>query len=77
MTEEQIAAARNSPRAKEMLQWRLGVDMNKYKDLRKKFDSAGLDLQILCYNMSEATTDEEKEASDEPPDAPPDSKAAP
>ncbi len=59
MTDEQIANARNSPRAKEMLAWRMGLDLNKYKDLRKRFDNVGIDLQILCYNMNEATTDEE------------------
>jgi sugar phosphate isomerase/epimerase len=57
MTEEQIAAART--RGKDMLAWRLALDMNKYKDLRKRFDDVGIDLQILCYNMTEAITDEE------------------
>jgi sugar phosphate isomerase/epimerase len=59
MTEEQIATARNQPRAKELREWRLALDMNKYKDIRKKFDDAGIDLRILCFNMTEAITDDE------------------
>ena len=57
MTEEQIAAARerNAP----LRDWRLAVSMDKFKDVRKKFDKAGIDVRILCFNMNEAITDEE------------------
>jgi len=57
MTEEQIAAARE--RNKEMRDWRLSVSMDKFKEVRSKFDAAGINVQLLCYNMTEAVTDEE------------------
>ena len=33
--------------------------MNKYRDLRKQFDDAGINLGILCYNMNGNIADEE------------------
>src|SRR5579863_5772785 len=57
MTEEQIAAARE--RNKPMHDWRMSVSMDKFRDVRKKFDDAGIDIAVLCYNMNEAITDEE------------------
>jgi sugar phosphate isomerase/epimerase len=57
MTEEQIAAAR--ARDEEMRKWRLSVSMDRFKDVRKRFDDAGIDVQLVCYNMSQAITDEE------------------
>jgi sugar phosphate isomerase/epimerase len=57
MTDEQIAAAR--ARNKELHDWRVSVSMDKFKDVRKKFDAAGIDIALLCYNMTEAITDEE------------------
>jgi sugar phosphate isomerase/epimerase len=33
--------------------------MNKYRDLRKQFDEAGIDLGVLCYNMNGNITDDE------------------
>jgi sugar phosphate isomerase/epimerase len=57
MTDEQIAAAR--ARNEELREWRLSVPMDKFKDVRKRFGDAGIDIQLLCYNMSEAITDEE------------------
>ena len=59
MTEEQIAQARE--RGKAMLDWRKSVSMDKYKELRSKFSAAGVDIQLLCYNMNEAVTDDEIE----------------
>jgi len=59
MTEEQIATARE--RAKPMYEWRTSVSMDKFKDVRKKFDAAGIDIRLLCFNMSEAITDDEIE----------------
>jgi sugar phosphate isomerase/epimerase len=35
--------------------------MDKYKDVRQKFDAAGIDIALLCFNMSEAITDDEIE----------------
>jgi sugar phosphate isomerase/epimerase len=57
MSEEQIAAART--RAEPLRAWRLGVSMDKFKDVRKKFDTAGIDIRLLCFNMTEAITDDE------------------
>jgi sugar phosphate isomerase/epimerase len=59
MTGEQIAAARE--RSAEFRKWRLSVSMDKFKDVRKKFDTAGIDLRLLCFNMNEAITDDEIE----------------
>ncbi len=59
MTEEQIAAAR--ARNEDLRNWRLSVSMDKFKEVRKKFDAAGIDLQLLCFNMNEAITDDEIE----------------
>jgi sugar phosphate isomerase/epimerase len=57
MTDEQIAAAR--ARNEEFRKWRLSVSMDKFKDVRRKFDTAGINVQLLCFNMSEAITDDE------------------
>jgi sugar phosphate isomerase/epimerase len=57
MTEEQIAAART--RNKELHDWRVSASMDKFKEVRAKFDTAGIDIAVLCYNMTEAITDEE------------------
>ena len=57
MTEDQIAAAR--ARGEELRNWRLAVSMDKFKDVRKSFDAAGIDVQILCFNMTQAITDDE------------------
>jgi sugar phosphate isomerase/epimerase len=59
MTAEQIAAAR--ARNQDVRKWRLSVSMDKFKEVRSKFDSAGIDLQLLCFNMNEAITDDEIE----------------
>jgi sugar phosphate isomerase/epimerase len=59
MTEEQIAAART--RNEDLRKWRLSVSMDKFKEVRKRFDTAGIELQILCFNMTEAITDDEIE----------------
>jgi sugar phosphate isomerase/epimerase len=59
MTEEQLAAARNQPRALELKQWRLSVPMSAYQAIGKRFSDSGIDLRLLCFNMNEAITDEE------------------
>jgi sugar phosphate isomerase/epimerase len=43
--------------------WRLSASMDSFKGLRKKFDAAGVDVQFLCYNLRENTTDDEIEYS--------------
>ena len=35
--------------------------MDRFKDVKKKFDDAGIDLRLLCFNMNEAITDDEIE----------------
>jgi sugar phosphate isomerase/epimerase len=57
MTDEQIAAAR--ARNEELRKWRLEVSMDNFKGVRKRFRDAGIDIQLLCYNMTQAITDEE------------------
>jgi sugar phosphate isomerase/epimerase len=61
MTDEQIEAARNQPRAVEMRNWRLAVKDSQFADLKKKINDAGINVEILCYNMQEPITDEEIE----------------
>jgi sugar phosphate isomerase/epimerase len=40
--------------------WRTSSEtMNKYRDLRKQFDDAGIELALLCYNMNGNIADEE------------------
>lgn len=44
----------------EQAAWRKSEDtMNKYRDLRKQFDDAGIELALLCYNMSGNISDDE------------------
>ncbi len=59
MTPEQIAAARATPRAQELLKWRTSVSMDKFKEVRKKVNDAGIDIALLCFNMNEAVTEDE------------------
>jgi sugar phosphate isomerase/epimerase len=59
MTEAQIATARATPRAQELLKWRKSVSMDKFKAIRKKTNDAGININTLCFNMTEAVTDDE------------------
>jgi sugar phosphate isomerase/epimerase len=59
MTPEMQAAMQQ--RAAELRQWRTSVSMDKFKDVRKKFDTAGIDLALLCFNMRDNNTDDEIE----------------
>jgi sugar phosphate isomerase/epimerase len=65
-TPEQRAAMRareNSPEAQkareDLRKWRLSAPLDKFKAVAKKFDDAGLNLQILCFNMNQSITDDE------------------
>lgn len=55
----------NSPemqKAREDLKkWRTSASMDLFKPVKKKFDDAGIDLHLLCYNMNESITDDEIE----------------
>ena len=44
MNDEQLAAARNQPRALELKQWRLSAPMSSYQAIGKRFTGAGIDL---------------------------------
>jgi sugar phosphate isomerase/epimerase len=61
MTEEEIVAARAQPQAQELLKWRKSVSMDKYKEIGKKVRDAGINLDVLCFNMNESITDDEIE----------------
>jgi hypothetical protein len=51
---EQQAALR--ARAEDLKKWRLSVSLDKFQAVRKKFDDAGIDLALLCFNMNESIT---------------------
>lgn len=58
------AGAPGNPSAGDALRkWRMGVSMDVYKDLRKKFDAAGVETQLLCFNLNDSNTDDEIEYS--------------
>jgi sugar phosphate isomerase/epimerase len=61
MTPEQIETARAAQAAAraELDKFRSSVSMDTYKDIRKKFDDAGIDLRLLCYNLNGNVKDEE------------------
>ncbi|MEK7831203.1 MAG: sugar phosphate isomerase/epimerase [Acidobacteriota bacterium] len=50
MTPEQQAAQR--ARAEEFRKWRLSVSMDKYKELRKKYDDAGVTIHIVKFGLN-------------------------
>ena len=45
--------------ADALRKWRSGVSLNAYKDLSKKFVAAGVEIQLLCFNLNDANTDDE------------------
>ena len=57
MTPEQQAAMR--ARQEELRKWRLSTSADTFKPVRKKFDDAGIDLHLLCFNMQDSMTDDE------------------
>lgn len=48
-------------RAEELRKWRLSVSMDKFKAVRKKFNSVGIHVGLLCYNMNDRMTDDDVE----------------
>jgi sugar phosphate isomerase/epimerase len=48
-------------RAEEMRKWRASISMDKFKDVRKKFTDAGIDVHLLCFNMRDNNTDDDIE----------------
>jgi sugar phosphate isomerase/epimerase len=57
MTPEQQAAQR--ARAEELRKWRLSASMDKYKELRQKYDDAGVTIHIVKFNLNANLPDEE------------------
>jgi len=57
MTPEQRAAQQS--RAEALRQWRLSLPVDRFKEVRKKFDDAGIALRLLCFNMNQSITDDE------------------
>ncbi len=53
MTPEQEAAQ------KAIAEWKKSVTASTWKGVKQKFNDAGVDIQILCYNMSLNTTEDE------------------
>lgn len=57
MTPEMREAMRN--RQEETRKWRLTVPLDHFKDIRKKFDAAGIKLQAYNFSFNDNFTDEE------------------
>jgi sugar phosphate isomerase/epimerase len=57
MTPEQQAAQR--ARAEELRKWRLAILMDKYKELRKKYNDAGVTIHIVKFGLNANMPDEE------------------
>jgi len=54
---EQQAAMR--ARAEELRKWRLSVSMDKYKEIRKKYDDAGVTIHIVKFGLNTSMPAEE------------------
>jgi sugar phosphate isomerase/epimerase len=57
LTPEQEAAQR--ARAEELRKWRLSVSMDKYKELRKRYNDAGVTIHIVKFGLNANLLDEE------------------
>jgi sugar phosphate isomerase/epimerase len=61
---EALVGAPSGPQAAEALRkWRGSISLDKFKDVRKQFDAAGVNIELLCYNLSGNVTDDEIEYS--------------
>jgi sugar phosphate isomerase/epimerase len=45
----------------KLTQWRLSTNANTWKAVTKKFNDAGVDVALLCYNMQDSMKDEDIE----------------
>jgi sugar phosphate isomerase/epimerase len=45
----------------ELVEWRASAAEPAFKGVRRRFDDAGIELRLLCYNMSRNITDEQIE----------------
>ncbi len=59
LTPEQIAE-RDAAREK-LAEWRKGTSAATWKAVTKKFNDAGIDVALLCYNMQDSMKDEDIE----------------
>ena len=57
MTPEQQAAMRQ--RAEDLRKWRLSVSMDKYKEIRRKYDDAGVTIHIVKFGLNTSMPAEE------------------
>ncbi len=58
MTPEEQAAA--DARAADLRKWRMSATEATFKPVKKKIEDAGIDLRILCYNMSVTSTKDDE-----------------
>jgi sugar phosphate isomerase/epimerase len=59
LTPEQLAERKAAE--EKLVQWRTAVNANTWKTVARKFDAAGIDLALLCYNMWDSMKDEDIE----------------
>jgi sugar phosphate isomerase/epimerase len=59
LTPEQLAGRKAAE--EKLVQWRTAVTANTWKTVARKFDAAGIDLALLCYNMWDGMKDEDIE----------------
>jgi len=45
----------------KLAEWRKGTGKNTWRAVRKKFNDAGIDVALLCYNMQDSMKDEDIE----------------
>jgi sugar phosphate isomerase/epimerase len=57
LTPEEQAAQR--ARAEDLRKWRLAMSMDKYKELRKKYNDAGVTIHIVKFGLNTNMPDEE------------------
>jgi sugar phosphate isomerase/epimerase len=56
-TPEELAARRAA--GEDMRKWRLSQSMSKYEELRKKYNDAGVSIDIVKFGLGSAMTDDE------------------
>jgi sugar phosphate isomerase/epimerase len=59
LTPEQQAARQAA--TEKLTQWRASTNANTWKAVTKKFNDAGIDVALLCYNMQDTMKDEDIE----------------
>jgi sugar phosphate isomerase/epimerase len=59
LTPEQVEERKAAQ--EKLAQWRSGVSANTWKTVARKFDDAGIQLALLCYNMQDSMKDDDIE----------------